>query len=92
MALERLPAMPPSPACTRELFEPGSRASGQSSLWALWASGGLAGVLSWLSVCERAGLGLTETGGDRGQRLWEPPHPPPNCCHPPWPLQTPSTW
>lgn len=36
-------------AC-RELFEPGSRASGSNSLLALWAAGGVGGAVSWLSV------------------------------------------
>ncbi|KAL4859060.1 Mitochondrial arginine transporter BAC2 [Chlorella vulgaris] len=35
---------------TRELLEPGSRANGSSNAAALWAAGGIAGSVSWLSV------------------------------------------
>ncbi|KAK9810339.1 hypothetical protein WJX72_009024 [[Myrmecia] bisecta] len=35
---------------TREYLEPGSRMRGSENPWALFAAGGLAGVLSWFSV------------------------------------------
>ena len=44
----RLPLLPHC-AC-REWFEPGSRRGGSNSPLALWAAGGLAGAVSWLSV------------------------------------------